>query len=254
MKLATFNVNGIRSRIEEVNRLLNQVQPDVVGLQEIKCETSLFPYESFAGYYCSVSGQKGYNGVAICSRVQGSPLEILNEVESRSIGYVIGGLLIVNVYAPHGDARGTPKFVQKLNWFGKLRQRLQELLTTYSSIVIMGDFNVALEDIDVWDPLLLKDTVGTYAEEREEMLKLMEIGFVDVFRYLNPNASEYTWWDYTSGRAKRNQGLRIDYILVSENLLPSVRECHILRDLRVEKSFKPSDHVPVVCTLDLLPT
>jgi len=249
MKVVTFNVNGIRARLHSVSDLLHMEEPDVLCLQEIKCENDLFPYDLFSGYYCYVHGQKAYNGVAICSRAEGVPVHIMEEVESRTMGTAIGDILFVNVYAPHGDLRGTSKFFQKIQWYKSFSKRMEELLEKYPKALIVGDFNVAFEDKDVWDPILLKDTVGTLPEEREALNALLEVGFIDVFRALYPEKVQFTWWDYRQGRVWKNQGLRIDYVLCSEPLLASVSNVYVVEEIRKRRDLKPSDHAPVVCVM-----
>jgi len=130
---------------------------------------------------------------------------------------------IVNVYAPHGDLRGSPRFFQKIQWYKAFSKRMEELLRRYPKVLIVGDFNIALEDNDVWDPILLKDTVGTFPEEREALKALLSVGFVDVFMALYPKKVQFTWWDYRQGRIWKNQGMRIDYVFSSETLMPSLR-------------------------------
>jgi len=249
MKVATFNVNGIRARLDSISELMQMEAPDVLCLQEIKCENDLFPYDFFKDYQCYVNGQKAYNGVSICSRKEGVPVGVLEGVESRTLGLVLGDILIVNVYAPHGDLRGSPRFFQKTQWYKAFSKRMEELLRRYPKVLIVGDFNIALEDNDVWDPILLKDTVGTFPEEREALKALLSVGFVDVFRALYPKKVQFTWWDYRQGRIWKNQGMRIDYVFSSETLMPSIEDVYVVEEIRKRRNPKPSDHAPVVCVV-----
>jgi exodeoxyribonuclease-3 len=250
MKFISFNVNGVRARIEQLQDLISKESPDILCLQEIKCVTEQFPYEAFGGMQCYVNGQKGYNGVSICSVSEIKTLDVFPEVESRTLGAIIDDTLLINVYAPHGDVREAPRFFQKLQWFDHFAKVLHDLLKFYPKMLLMGDFNVAAEDIDVWDPILLKDTIGTYAEERESFRKLIRAGLLDAFRLLYPNDIHYTWWDYKEGRAWKNQGMRIDYVLVSEALKDFVKDVYVLEEFRKRRRPTPSDHAPLVCIIE----
>jgi exodeoxyribonuclease-3 len=250
MKVASFNVNSIRARVQPVKDLLEEEQPDVVCLQEIKCENDLFPYTVFDGFHCYVNGQKGYNGVAVCSRNEGHIVEILDEVESRTLGVLLDDLLIVSVYAPHGDVRGAARFFQKLRWYEEFAHRIDDLLKRYPNILLMGDFNVAVEDRDVWDEVLLKDTIGTYDEERKAFKNILDLGFTDAFRSLYPDKTQFTWWDYKEGRVWKDQGMRIDYALVSGQLVNRLKDIYVVTSLRKRRKPTPSDHAPLICVLE----
>lgn len=257
-RVCTYNVNSIRSRKELLFMWLERSQVDVICLQETKVEERAFPFSDFEkiGYHCYVKGQRAYNGVAICSKLplqdvfKDTSMDILDK-ESRIIGGRLGDIWLINVYFPHGDLRGTPKFTYKLAFYQQFYQFLTENFSPEDKIILLGDMNVALEDIDVYDPVLLRDTIGTMEEERSVLRKILEWGFVDTFRYLYPNKVQFTWWDYIGGAVWKDQGMRIDYILVTKPLLPSVRDVYVDMWARKRRSPKPSDHAPVVCLLEL---
>lgn len=256
LKVATFNVNSIRSRLDLVMDWLDREKIDVLGLQELKVEEDRFPREVFAsrGYTCAVFGQKAYNGVALCSRL---PLEevavglgdpVLDE-ESRVISARAGGIRMINVYAPHGDYRGRERFHHKLNFYRRLLDYLSESSDPRDRVCLMGDLNVAHRDMDVWDPSVLKDNIGTMREEREVFDRLLGFGLFDAYRHLYPDAPGFTWWDYIGGAVWKDQGMRIDYLLLSRPLLELVQEVAVDLWPRRRRKPTPSDHAPVVLTL-----
>lgn len=248
MKIATWNVNSIRSRVEHVKMFLKDNDIDILGIQELKTEEKNFPFNDFEeiGYTSEVFGQKAYNGVAFISRFPFNKVEknVLKEDEARTILGVINGIYLLNVYFPHGGEYGSERFFYKLEFYKKIKNYISNNKLLNENFVLMGDFNVAKDPIDVWDPVMLDGTIGFMKEEREAISDLMSMGLVDAFRYFHKDVQEFTWWDYTGGSFRRNWGMRIDYILVSEKLLPKLKNCYIEKTFR--KLEKPSDHVPVV--------
>ncbi|BAL80548.1 exodeoxyribonuclease III [Caldisericum exile] len=253
MKIATWNVNSIRSRVEHVLMLLKDNEVDILGIQELKTEEKNFPFKDFEslGYYVEAFGQKAYNGVALISKFPFESItkNVLNDTEARTIVGIVKGLHILNVYFPHGGEYGSEKFFYKLEFYQKIKNYILKNNLLDVDFILMGDFNVAKEPIDVWDPVMLDGTIGFMKEEREAISDLMSIGLVDAFRHFNPDVQEFTWWDYTSGSFRRNWGMRIDYILVSKSMLPKLQNCYIEKTFR--KLEKPSDHVPVVLEISV---
>jgi exodeoxyribonuclease-3 len=228
MKICTFNVNSIRVRKDLILEWLKHRNEDIdiLCFQELKAADSFFPYEDFEnmGFQCEVSGQKAYNGVAICSKL---PLEDVRkglgeetwDKQKRFISTTVNGIRIMNIYAPHGDLPGQEKFDYKQGWYRKLISNLENNFTPRDSLCIVGDFNVAREDRDVYDADALRGHIGTLQEERERFEELLEWGFFDAFRHKSPDQTKFTWWDYIGGAIWKNQGMRIDYILTTEPMI-----------------------------------
>jgi exodeoxyribonuclease-3 len=260
MKICTINVNSIRIRKDLIVDWLGHREKDIdiLCVQELKSVDEDFPYRDFeqAGYRCEVFGQKTYNGVAICSRL---PLKGVRkgfgdpawDEQSRLVAVKTKDIILFNIYAPHGGFRGEEKFNYKMKWYGKLMAFLDSSYSPKDPMLMVGDFNVAREDKDVYEPELLQDTIGTMPEEREVFQKLLDWGFTDVFRHFFPDRVQYTWWDYIGGAIWKNKGMRIDYVLCTEPLLNSVTDMEVDLWPRRRRSPKPSDHAPVVVTLDL---
>ncbi len=258
MKVATYNVNSIKARKELLFQWLERQPVDILCLQELKQEEKNFPFEDFSniGYRCEVFSQKAYNGVCICSKI---PMEEVRkgfgddffDQQKRIITARIKGIWFVNVYAPHGDLRGTEKFHYKLEFYDRLLQFLKENFSPKEPVCMVGDFNVAREDRDVFDPELLRDTVGTMREEREALERIIGWGFTDAFRYLYPDKVQFTWWDYIGGMIWKDKGMRIDYIFVTEPLKDKLRDVFVDLWPRKRRKPKPSDHAPVVGILEL---
>jgi exodeoxyribonuclease-3 len=260
LTVATYNVNSIKSRVGLVVEWLKRTPVDVLCLQETKVEDRDFPYGPFEalGYRCEVFGQRAYNGVALCARVPltdvwkgfGDPTW---DEQKRIIGAAVEGIHVINVYAPHGDDRGTEKFRYKLEFYRHLVEFLRRRWTPGDPVCLVGDLNVARSDLDVWDPAALRDTIGTMPEERQALETLLEWGFVDAFRHLYPDRRQFTWWDYIGGRIWKDEGMRIDYVLVTPPLLPRLRDVRVDLWPRRRRTPTPSDHAPVIATLDTGP-
>ncbi|MBF0606019.1 MAG: exodeoxyribonuclease III [Candidatus Magnetobacterium sp. LHC-1] len=262
MNVCTFNVNSVRARLALLLQWLavrgtdGATEIDVLCLQEIKTVETGFPFAEFQalGYHCEVFGQKAYNGVAICSRHDVSDVrkgfgDAAWDAQSRIIAATIAGVRVINIYAPHGDVRGSEKFNYKIGWYKRLLAYLTEERNTTEGIVMVGDFNVARADMDVFDPDVFTDAVIAMPEERTALDEVLALGFTDAFRYLYPQRQQFTQWDYAGGAFWKNQGVRIDYVCITGALIPALRG--VETDLWSRKRRPPSDHAPVVATLDL---
>jgi len=259
MKICTFNVNSIRVRKNLIAEWLKNRDGDIdiLCFQELKAQDDVFPYEDFEGmgYQCEVFGQKTYNGVAICSKlplddvVKGFGDPIWDE-QKRFIAATIEGIRIVNIYAPHGDLQGQKKFDYKQDWYRELISNLSKNHKPEDPLCIVGDFNVAREDRDVYDEEALKGSIGILPEERERFEELLSWGFTDVFRHKYPDKKQYTWWDYVGGAIWKDQGMRIDYILATETLLPKITSVDVDLWPRKRRAPKPSDHAPLIANLN----
>jgi len=254
MKIATWNVNSIRARLPRVTEWLARHQPDVLCLQETKTVDDDFPRAEFEalGLHVESFGQKTYNGVAIASRskptalVRGLP-DDPPDADRRLIAGTFGGVRVIGVYVPNGTEVGSDRFAFKLTWFRRLRQMLEATATPQDPVLICGDFNVAPEDRDVYDPEGWRGRLLFHPDEQKALRHLMAWGLVDAFRLHEPQGGHYSWWDYRSGAFHRGWGLRIDLVLMTETLAARCRAVTIDREAR--KGEKPSDHAPVIADL-----
>jgi len=253
MKIASWNVNGIRARLDHVSDWLQINQPDVLTLQETKVMDEMFPLDAFKplGYQVNIYGQKSYNGVAVLTK---KPLTEINkgisgfkDDQTRVITGTYNGVLIINVYVPNGQSVGSEKFDYKMRWLKHFYAYLQTLLKTHQRIVILGDFNIAPADIDVHDPELWKNKVLCSENEREWLNQILGLGFVDSFRLFEQQERLYSWWDYRAAAYRRKMGMRIDLILISEALKKGCMKSYI--DETPRGQDKPSDHAPVLIEL-----
>ncbi len=251
MKVATWNVNSITVRLPQVLDWLAANPVDVLCLQETKCPDNRFPTAEFrkAGYFAEVYGQPTYNGVAIlsttsCRDVQRGFPDDEADAPRRLIVATVGSIRIVDVYIPNGSEVGSDKFRYKLEWMKRLRRYLDEECDPQQPLVLCGDFNVAPEDRDVHDPALWEGKV-LFSQPEKEALKLIEQwGFFDAFRLHHSEPGFYSWWDYRGNRFRRNQGLRIDHLWVTEPLKAKCTAAWIDKAPRALE--RPSDHAPVV--------
>ncbi|MEL6910415.1 MAG: exodeoxyribonuclease III [Cyanobacteria bacterium J06629_2] len=256
MKVATWNVNSIRSRLQIVTDWLQQHRVDVLCLQETKVQDQDFPRSHFEelGYNIYISGQKSYNGVALFSS---KPLEEVScgfspivgevgelDVQKRVISGIADGVRIVNLYVPNGSALGSDKYAYKLEWLGLLRQYLQTLQTRGQEICVCGDFNIALEDKDIYTNKARDKHIMSSPVEREALSQILQLGFQDAFRKFTDEPGQFSWWDYRSGGFSRNRGWRIDHHYLTEQLYQQASNCWI--DVEPRKLEKPSDHAPVI--------
>jgi exodeoxyribonuclease-3 len=255
MKVATWNVNSLRVRLPHLIDWLAAHRPDIVCLQETKCEDATFPVaELSAAGYCSVHhGQRTYNGVAILSRMEAAGVcrgipEFTDE-QSRVIASDVQGVRVVSVYVPNGQSVGSDKYAYKLRWFEALAAWLAAELAAHPKLIVTGDFNVAPEDRDVHDPAAWAGQVLFSEPERAALQRLFALGFVDAFRLFEQPEKSFSWWDYRMGAFRRNMGLRIDHMLLWPELARACTACSI--DVAPRKLERPSDHAPVVCELVL---
>jgi|UniRef100_E6QNH3 exodeoxyribonuclease-3 len=253
MRLATWNVNSLNVRLPHVLDWLEKNPVEVLCLQETKQQDADFPQAELlaAGYHAAFSGQKTYNGVAILSRV---PLEEVqagipdfDDEQKRVIAATINGIRVVCVYVPNGQAVDSDKYYYKLGWLSALREWLRGELQRYPKLVLLGDYNIAPEDRDVHDPVVWQGNILVSEAERIQYQNLIKLGLHDSFRLFEQADKAYTWWDYRMMAFRRNHGVRIDHILISEALVPSCKSCVIDREPR--KRDRPSDHAPVVAEL-----
>jgi exodeoxyribonuclease-3 len=250
MRIATWNVNSIGARLPRLLDWLQTRQPDVAALQETKCADAGFPFAEIeaAGYRAMHVGDGRWNGVAILSKVGLTPLAdgLPGMPEPRFAAADCGGLRVTSVYVPNGRAVDDPQYPYKLDWFATLRASLDEL-SPAAPQVIMGDFNVARTDADVWDPALFRHSTHVTPAERAAMDALVDWGLIDVVARPGKNDRPYTYWDYRAGRFHQDQGMRIDYVLASTAV--TVTDAYVDREAR--KGRGPSDHAPIVVDCDL---
>ena len=260
MKIATWNVNSIKVRLDAALAWLKEAKPDVVALQEIKCLDENFPAEPFEalGYNCAVHGQKTYNGVALLSKY---PLEDVTprlpggngDDHSRYLEAVVTGgkgtLRIASIYAPNGNPIDTEKFPYKLAWLERLHVHAKGLLANEEPVALIGDYNIIPEDKDCYDPKAWMNDALFQPQSKAALRRIENLGYTDAFRARNQAAGQYTFWDYQAGAWRKNHGIRIDHILLSPQGLDRLGACGI--DKHVREGDKPSDHVPVWAELDI---
>lgn len=254
-KIVTWNINSIKMRLQHLSELINQHDPDIICLQELKCETDKFPYEELAHlpYNFYVHGQKSYNGVAILSKspadeiITNFPANPLSD-EARfieaSFNTAIGYIKVISLYAPNGGEVGSDKYHNKLVFYDHLTQYLLEQNKLNEKIFMAGDYNIAPFDIDVYDPISLESSLCFSYKEQQKLRTLFNLGFVDNYRAIHPDAQEFSWWDYRAGNFQQNKGMRIDSIISSSNAVQNLTNCVIDYDTRTKA--KPSDHAPVI--------
>jgi exodeoxyribonuclease-3 len=261
MEIATWNVNSIRTRLPQVLGWL-AVNPhiDLLCVQETKVTDQDFPAEAFTqhGYYTYAYGQKSYNGVAMISKqplenvcggfaqVLGDDLQEIDQ-QKRLLSGRIEGIRVLNLYVPNGADLGSDKYVYKLQWLKYLAQYVQRVLAQEQAIVLCGDFNVALTDLDRASDRQEESIMASIAE-RSALQTILDLGFVDIFRQWHQDKGHYTWWDYRGGAFRRNLGWRIDYHFVSTALVPKVKACTI--DVTPRRNQQPSDHTPVILSIE----
>jgi exodeoxyribonuclease-3 len=253
MKIATWNVNSLKVRLPHLLQWLETNPIDVLCIQETKLTDDKFPVAEInaAGYEVVFSGQKTYNGVAILSRhpiadvVRNNPH--YQDEQQRLIAATIEGVRFICAYVPNGQAVGSDKYAYKLGWLAALRTWVGEELAIHERFAILGDYNIAPEDRDVHDPELWAGQIHCSDLEREALRELCGLGLVDAFRLFEQPEKQYSWWDYRQMAFRRNRGLRIDHILLSQALAKACQACVIDREPR--KWEQPSDHTPVIATI-----
>ncbi len=247
MKLATWNLNSLAVRLPQLLDWLRTNPVDAIVLQETKLADDKFPHAEIegAGWRAAWHGQRTYNGVALLAR---TPIEAVQKNIPGFDDEQAAGLRIVGAYFPNGQAPDSDKFAYKMRWLDALREWLRAELAAHPRLLLLGDFNVAPEDRDVYDPVAWAGQIHCTPQEREQFRQLVGLGLIDAFRLFEQPPKSWTWWDYRNLAFRKNQGLRIDHILVSEALRPAVRACTI--DKAPRRNERPSDHAPVIVELD----
>lgn len=251
MKVVTWNVNSVQSRLSRILDFLQREEPEVLCLQEIKCLEEKFPFFEIEklGYHCAVLGQKTYNGVAFISRSELSGIEKGMNIpefdkEARLISARLGQLRLVNVYVPNGQTLDSEKYQFKIEWLKSFNTYLERLFKNDKNVILCGDFNIAPDDLDVCDPKAWNNSVLTSDTERKSLQKIMDLGFLDLFREKHKTLQLFSWWDYRQNAFSRNHGLRIDLILGTSSLCSELEDIYI--DSNERRGSQPSDHAPVV--------
>lgn len=257
MRVATWNVNGLRARLGFVLHWLRARQPDLIALQELKLTDDHFPHAEMEelGYRAVTHGQKSWNGVGILSR---QPLEVAQrglpgaeELGARLITAKAGDLLFTSLYCPNGKDVEHGDFPMKLAWFDALAEHLEKAHHPNEALVLGGDFNVCPAPLDSWNEAALAGRIFHTDAERKRFRRLLEWGLADAYRTVNPDSQAFSWWDYRAGAFHKKQGLRIDFLLASQSVMARVRSVEIDREYRKKKDgLIPSDHAPVFFDLE----
>lgn len=254
-KLASWNVNSLKVRLDQVLEWMESLQIDVLAMQETKLLDENFPIAAFTerGYHVVYAGQKTYNGVAVVSR---HPMnDVLTDItgfhdpQRRILAVTVAGIRLINLYVPNGAALTSDKYPYKLDWLQKVSAFIQQQLSIYPNVAVVGDFNIAPEDRDVHDPLEWQGCILVSPAEREAFAGLLRLGLHDSFRNFDQEEKLFSWWDYRAAGFRRNRGLRIDHILLSNELNELCRQSKI--DKQPRKAERPSDHAPVWVELEL---
>ena len=256
MKIASWNVNSLRVRIPQVLDWLKKTDVDILGIQETKVEDHSFPLDEIidAGFYCDFIGQKTYNGVTTISKKPSTEsIKLINGKEQDEKRFLLTRygkeLSVLNLYVVNGQEVGSEKYKYKLSWLKNIKKHLKNDLNKTKYYVVLGDFNIAPEDDDVYAPDSWKDKILCSKKERNMLKEILDLGFSDCFRLFSQEKDLYSWWDYRSGAFRRNHGLRIDLILANNALKEKCTSSYI--DIMPRKNERPSDHAPVVSTYDV---
>lgn len=255
MKIASWNVNSLQVRLEQVIDWLNAEQADILAVQETKIPDERFPRAAFeaAGYRATFSGQKTYNGVAVLSKSAATDvvtdIPSLDDPQRRILAASVAGVRVVNLYVVNGQEVGSDKFAYKLHWLEQVRAYLHSELAEHPYLVVLGDFNIAPEDRDVHDPERWREKVLCSTQERQALREILDAGLVDVFRQFEQPEKSFSWWDYRAAAFRRNRGLRIDLILASRALADKCTASRI--DTGPRGHERPSDHTPVCAEFSL---
>ncbi|MGQ0674863.1 MAG: exodeoxyribonuclease III [Rhodospirillales bacterium] len=254
MKIATWNVNSVKARLQHLTHWLEAAKPDVVLLQELKCETDAFPRLeiSAAGYDALAVGQKSYNGVAILAKgkIENPVLALAGDrgdTQARYLEATVGALRVASIYLPNGNPVDSDKFKYKLAFFERLERRAQELLAGEAPVLLGGDWNVCPTDEDVWDPRAMAGDALCRPRSRAAFRRILYQGWTDAIRALHPDGRHYTYWDYFQNRYERDHGLRIDHLLLSPRAADRLKQAGVDKSPRGWE--KASDHTPVWCEI-----
>jgi len=254
MRIATWNVNSVKVRLPLLLAWLEEAKPDVVCLQEIKCLASDFPELELKGlgYHAELVGQKSYNGVALLAKER--PRDVIyalpgddTDTQARYVEATVGDFRVASIYLPNGNPVGTDKYPYKLEWIGRLHAHAETLLEAETPTVLAGDYNVIPEEEDVYDPAAWREDALFRMETRRAFRSLVNLGFTDGFRAIDPSPHRYTFWDYQAGRWQRDEGLRIDHLLLSPRAADRLVTAAIDKSPRAKD--KASDHTPIWCEL-----
>jgi len=261
MRIATWNVNSLGVRLPQVlDWLAAQAAAntpiDVLALQELKLTDDKFPALAFseAGYHAQWFGQKTYNGVALISRNPAEPASVVKNIPgfaddmARVITATIDGVRVIGAYFPNGQAPDSDKFVYKMRWLDALRTWVAQERQAHPDLVLLGDYNITFDDLDVWDPVGMAGSIHCTDAERDQLQGLIDLGLHDALRLFPQPPKSYSWWDYRDLAFRRNRGMRIDHILLSDSLRAQASACVI--DKTPRKNERPSDHTPVIVTLE----
>jgi len=250
MKIASWNVNSLRVRLPQVLEWLEDNPVEVLALQETKMVDEDFPFEEIqqAGYQAQYSGQKTYNGVAVLTKQKGSDvvkdIKGLDDPQRRILAVTVDEVRVLNLYVVNGKEVGSDKYEYKLDWLKKVTAFIKQDLKKYPNYVVLGDFNIAPEDVDVHDPEVWRNKILCSDKEREALSAIIDLGFVDTFRLFDQEVNTYSWWDYRAAGFRRNLGLRIDLILASCSLEGACSFSVV--DKAPRSNERPSDHAPVI--------
>ena len=254
MQLATWNINSLTVRLPQVLDWLAAHPVDVLALQELKLTDDKFPAQAFAeaGYQAQWFGQKTYNGVALISKLPAQDvvknIPGFDDEQSRVLCATFGGVRVIGAYFPNGQAPGSDKFAYKMRWLDALREWVRAEMAAHPQLVLMGDYNITFDDADVWDPEGMRETIHCTTEERTHLQALVGLGLTDAVRLFPQPEKNYSWWDYREFAFRRNRGMRIDHILISEAMKVRATACAV--DKLPRKNERPSDHAPVVLTIE----
>ena len=255
LKIASWNVNSLKVRLEHVQQWMKNSAVDLLALQETKLTDADFPEQAFLdlGLHVVFSGQKTYNGVAVISREPISCIETeipgFIDPQRRVLAVTSHGIRLINLYVPNGSEVGSDKYIYKLSWLQHVTEYINRQLSLYPQLVVLGDFNIAPKDCDVYSPTAMQGGILISQCERDAFSELLSLGLEDGFRMLNPGLNRYSWWDYRAASFKRNLGARIDHILPSKQLHERIVASDV--DLEPRCWERPSDHAPIWMTLNL---